>query len=72
MRKTVLALALTAPVAVAGCMTPQQERQVGGALIGGSLGFITAKALDADSDWTGDKITRKSTLGVEPSDLEVA
>ncbi|MEQ8293830.1 MAG: glucose-6-phosphate isomerase [Roseovarius sp.] len=52
MRKTVLALALTAPVAVAGCMTPQQERQAGGALIGGSLGFITAKALGADSDWT--------------------
>ena len=52
MRQTVLALALTAPVAVAGCMTPQQQNQVGGALIGGSLGFITAKALDADSDWT--------------------
>ena len=46
MRQTVLALALTAPVAVAGCMTPQQQNQVGGALIGGSLGFITAKALD--------------------------
>lgn len=52
MRQTVLALALTAPVAVAGCMTPQQQNQVGGALIGGSLGFITAKALDADDDWT--------------------
>jgi len=51
MKQTTLALALAAPLALAGCMNPYQERQLGGALIGGSLGFITAKALDADSDW---------------------
>lgn len=51
MRQTIFALACAAPLALAGCMTPQQERQMGGALIGGSLGFITAKALNADNDW---------------------
>lgn len=52
MRHTVLALACAAPLALAGCLTPQQERQMGGAAIGAGLGFITAKALGADNDWT--------------------
>ena len=52
MKHFLLAATIAAPLALAGCMTPYQERQVGGALVGGSLGFITAKALDADNDWT--------------------
>ena len=51
MRNALLALAFAAPVALAGCLSPQQERNLGGAFIGGGLGFITAKALGADSDW---------------------
>jgi len=51
MKRITFALAITAPLALAGCLTPYEERQVGGALIGGTLGFVTAKALDADSDW---------------------
>jgi outer membrane lipoprotein SlyB len=52
MKHTLLSLAIAAPIALAGCSTAYQERQLGGALFGGTLGFITAKALDADDDWT--------------------
>jgi len=51
MRQKTLALLVAAPLALAACATPYQERQLGGALLGGSLGFITAKALGADDDW---------------------
>lgn len=52
MKHTILALAVAIPVALAGCATPYQERQLGGALIGSGVGFVTAKALGADDDWT--------------------
>ncbi|WP_397543304.1 glucose-6-phosphate isomerase [Roseovarius salis] len=51
MKHGIFAIAIAAPVALASCATPYQERQLGGALFGGTLGFITAKALDADDDW---------------------
>jgi len=51
MKHIVITLAGAALLALPGCLTPQQERQVGGALIGSSLGFVTAKVLDLDSDW---------------------
>jgi hypothetical protein len=53
MKTAILSLACATSLILAGCadMTDDQERQVGGALIGGSLGLITAKALGADNDW---------------------
>ena len=51
MKLAILTLSAIALLALPGCLTPQQKRQVGGALIGSGLGFITAKAFDAGSDW---------------------
>jgi len=51
MKTPAIALACAAALTLAGCLSPYEERQVGGALIGGGLGFLTAKAFDADSDW---------------------
>lgn len=51
MRQIARALVIAVPLALAGCLNSYQERQVGGALVGGTLGFITAKAFDADNDW---------------------
>lgn len=51
MKKPAIALACVAALTLAGCLSPYEERQVGGALVGGGLGFLTAKALGADSDW---------------------
>lgn len=53
MKNIFLSLTCAAALAVAGCaeMTQQQQRDMSGALIGGGLGLITAKALDADDDW---------------------
>ena len=51
MRKTLTTTLLAASLALAGCVNEEQERQVTGAVIGGGLGLITAKALGADNDW---------------------
>lgn len=51
MKKPAIALACVAALTLAGCLSPYEERQVGGALVGGGLGFLTAKALGADRNW---------------------
>lgn len=53
MKTTVCALASAALFALSACqdLTPQQEAGVGGAVIGGGLGLLTAKVLGADNDW---------------------
>lgn len=51
MRKTLMTTALAATLALTGCMTAENERQVTGAVVGGGLGLITAKVLGADNDW---------------------
>ena len=52
MRKLLTITALTGSMALAGCVTEEQERQITGAAIGGGLGLITAKALGADNNWS--------------------
>jgi F0F1-type ATP synthase assembly protein I len=54
MKKTLLILAATSSLALAGCMdtmSQSQQRDVGGAVVGGAIGLITAKALGANSNW---------------------
>jgi len=51
MKTPAIALACAAALTLAGCLSPYEERQAGGALIGGGLGFLTAKALGAGSGW---------------------
>ncbi len=51
MRKTFMTTAFAASLALTGCMSADEERQMTGALVGGGLGLITAKALGADNDW---------------------
>ena len=52
MRKILIATACAATFGLAGCMTTDQQRQVTGAVVGGSLGLLTAKALGANDNWT--------------------
>lgn len=52
MRKPILTLSAIAMLALAGCMTPAEQRVAGGAAIGGALGLISAKALGANDNWT--------------------
>lgn len=50
MRKTLILL--TTSVALAGCqMTTAEQNDMTGAIAGGALGFITAKALGASDKW---------------------
>ena len=48
MKKSAMIFAAAATIAVAGCT----QEQMGGAAIGAGTGFIAAKALDANSEWT--------------------
>ncbi|WP_137700000.1 glucose-6-phosphate isomerase [Marimonas lutisalis] len=54
MSKSILTLAIAGSLALSACMpmTEQQKRDVGGAVVGGAIGLITAKALDANDEWT--------------------
>ncbi|WP_101068577.1 glucose-6-phosphate isomerase [Roseovarius salinarum] len=52
MKKTIVALACAGSLALSGCMTMNQQRQVAGGVAGGTIGLITAKALDASDEWT--------------------
>lgn len=52
MKTSILALVAAGSLALAGCMPTYDRNQTGGALAGGAVGFITAKALDANSNWT--------------------
>jgi F0F1-type ATP synthase assembly protein I len=54
MFKTILPLALASSLALTACMemTAQEQQDVGGAVVGGALGLITAKALGANTNWT--------------------
>ncbi len=51
MRQSLIILACTAGLTLAGCMDARDERILTGAVIGAGAGFITAKVFDADSDW---------------------
>ncbi len=51
MKKNLIALACIAPLVAAGCSDPYQTRQLAGAAIGSGVGYLTAKALDADDGW---------------------
>ncbi|WP_397543305.1 glycine zipper 2TM domain-containing protein [Roseovarius salis] len=51
MKRPLASLLFASILSLAACETPQQERELRGALIGGGLGLITAKALDADDNW---------------------
>lgn len=51
MKKSVIALALAAPLVLAACMSPYEQRQATGALLGSGLGYLTAKAFNADEGW---------------------
>ena len=42
---------LILPLILAGCLSPVQERQVGGAAIGAGTGFIAGTILDLDDGW---------------------
>ena len=53
MPKRLFALTLAGAMALSACqMTQQQQTDVGGAVVGGAIGLITAKALGANSNWT--------------------
>ena len=51
MKISIKVLGLVAAMGLAGCMTVEQEREMTGALVGGGLGLISAKALGADNNW---------------------
>lgn len=51
MKRSLIALACIAPLVLAGCLSPYEERQIAGAAIGSGLGYLTAKALDANEGW---------------------
>ena len=51
MKISIKGLGLVAAMGLAGCMTVEQEREMTGALVGGGLGLVSAKALGADNDW---------------------
>lgn len=42
---------LTLPLILAGCLSPQQDRQIGGAAIGAGSGFIAGTILGLDDGW---------------------
>ena len=54
MPNKLIALALAGSLTLTGCMnmTEQEQTDVGGAVVGGAIGLITAKALDANTNWT--------------------
>lgn len=54
MIKSLLPLALISSVALGGCveMSANDKQNLGGALAGGAVGLITAKALGANTNWT--------------------
>ena len=51
MKTSALAMALALSLALGGCLNANQQRSATGALIGGGLGYLTAKAFDADDGW---------------------
>lgn len=51
MKIAVLSLTCAATLVLSGCMSAEEERVLGGALVGAGAGFVTAKILDADNDW---------------------
>ena len=54
MFKSLVPLALVSSIALSGCMemTSKEKNDLGGALAGGAVGLITAKALGANTNWT--------------------
>jgi len=51
MKTPALAVACALALTLGGCLNANQQRDATGALIGGGLGFLTAKAFDADDGW---------------------
>ena len=51
MRKSIIALACTASLGLAGCMSPADQQIAGGLAAGAAGGFLTGKILGADNDW---------------------
>ncbi|MDQ2095323.1 glycine zipper 2TM domain-containing protein [Rhodalgimonas zhirmunskyi] len=54
MKKTILIAATASALALAGCMdmSASEQRQTQGAVVGGAVGLIGAKALGANTEWT--------------------
>ena len=53
MFKSLVPIALASSMALSACqMSTQDQNQLGGALAGGAVGLITAKALGANTNWT--------------------
>lgn len=52
MKKTILIAATVSSLALAGCMSPYEQRQTEGAVVGGAVGLIGANILDASPEWT--------------------
>lgn len=52
--KSILPLVLASTLALTACMdmSAEDQQNVGGALVGGAVGLITAKALGANTNWT--------------------
>ena len=51
MKRTVTGALLLFTTTLAACVETTSDTQVAGALIGGTLGAVTAYALDADQSW---------------------
>lgn len=64
MFKPLIPLALTASLALSGCMSTSDQNDLGGALVGGTVGLITAKALGANTNWTIMTTLAGATAGV--------
>lgn len=51
MRKTSIALACLAALALGGCQMTQQERMIAGGVAGAAAGLVTASLLTSDRNW---------------------
>ncbi len=52
MKKTILIAATASTLALAGCMSPYEQNQTEGAVVGGAVGLIGAQVLGASPEWT--------------------
>lgn len=50
-RHSVKPALLACPIILAGCLSPTEERQVGGAALGAGTGFIAGTILGLDDGW---------------------
>ena len=52
MHRRIVALACAGALALSACQMTNDEQVIVGGLVGAGAGLITAKALDANSNWT--------------------